>query len=73
MALLCIQKLNKIVEASSEKDVSRLLSPVNGLFWRMEEKFGFFDGIPKGGERMETPYDKKRKAGLLRRASARAA
>jgi hypothetical protein len=66
MALLHIQKLNKIVEASSKKDVSRLLSPVNDLFWKMEEKLGFFDGIPKRGERMETLYDKKWKAGLLR-------
>jgi hypothetical protein len=65
-AVLCVEKLNKIVQESSKKDVERLMDKVNNLWWDMEEKLGWFDDIPKGGERSETPFDKKMKMGLIK-------
>jgi len=65
-ATLCIQKLNKIVEVSSNKDVERLIDGISNLWWAMEEKLGWFDGIPERGERLEPPLDKRVRMGLIR-------
>jgi hypothetical protein len=62
---LCVQKLNKIVQESSNKDVQRLMKSINNLLWAMEEKLGWFDNIPKGGERWETPLEKKVRMGEM--------
>lgn len=58
-AALCVQKLNKIVQESSKKDVKRLMSNVEKLRLEMGEKLGWFDDIPKGGERLVPPLEKK--------------
>jgi hypothetical protein len=65
-ATLCVEKLNKIVQESSKKDVKRLMDKVNELWWAMAEKLGWLDNIPKGGERSETALDKKIKMGLIK-------
>jgi len=64
-AALCVEKLKEIVERSSKKDIERLMDPVNRLWWDMEEKLGWFDNIPKGGERWEAPLDKKVRMGEI--------
>jgi hypothetical protein len=65
-AALCVHKLTKIVQKSGNKDVERLREDINDLFWVMEEKLGWFDNIPKRGERSEPPLDKKLKMGIIR-------
>jgi len=65
-ATLCVEKLNKIVQESSNKDVSRLMDKVNELWWAMVEKLGWLDDIPKRGERSEPPLDEKVKMGLIK-------
>jgi len=64
-AARCVEKLNKIVQESSKKDVERLMDSINHLWWDMEEKLGWFDNIPKGGERLEPPLDKKVRMGEI--------
>ena len=41
------------------------MDPVNRLWWAMEEKLGWFDDIPKGGERLEPLLDKKVRMGEI--------
>lgn len=64
-AARCVEKLNKIVQESSKKDVERLVRGIDRLSLYMGEKLGWFDNIPKGGERLEPPLDKKVRMGEI--------
>lgn len=59
-----IAKLAKIIQQSNNKDVQLLQKGINALWWSTAEKLGWFDDIPKRGERSETYTDKKIKTGL---------
>jgi len=61
-----INELDRIIEDFSVKDAKKFLNPLNELFWKIYEKLGWLDNIPKRGERWETPLDKKMKMGLIK-------
>jgi len=46
-----VQKLDKIVQESSKKDVEQLMDQINDLWWTMQDKVGFFENfLSQGGE-----------------------
>lgn len=57
------EKLTKILKQSNNKDASWLMKGINTLWWSTADKLGWYDDIPKRGERSET-YTDKIKTGL---------
>jgi hypothetical protein len=54
-----VQKIDLIVDQMSKNDVERLMNRVNELWWKMEEKVGFFDDLVPTREIRDGVLDKK--------------
>jgi hypothetical protein len=64
-ATKAIKKLEKIIDNSSVSDLEPIRRGIEKLVGRILDLNGFWDGIPKSGERKETSMDKKIKAGAV--------
>ena len=67
-----IDELDKIIEASSIKDLKRLLTLVDDLGWKIREKLGWFDNLKRDETTRKTTLEKKIESGESRLAVAAA-
>lgn len=67
-----IQKLDQIIQESSTKDLKRLMNKINDLWWKIQEKLGFFDDFKPWREIRKSKLEKKIESGESRLAVAAA-
>ena len=67
-----IQKLDDIIEISSTKDLKRLMNKINDLWWKIQERLGFFDDFKAWREVRKSNVEKKIEKGESRLAVAAA-
>ena len=67
-----IDKLDKIIDVSSTKDLKRLLTPVDALGWKIRVRLGWFDDLKRDETTRKTRLEKKIESGESRLAEAAA-
>lgn len=67
-----VQKLDEIIEKSSTKDLKRLESKINDLWWKIQGKLGIFDDLVPSRELRKSKLEKKIESGESRLAVATA-
>lgn len=67
-----IDELDKIIEASSIKDLKRLLTPVDDLGWKIRVRLGWFDDLERDETTRKSTLEQKIEKGESRFAVAAA-
>jgi len=61
-----LQKLDKIIDESSTKDLKKIRDKINDLWWKIQENLGFFDDFSPWREFRKSKLEKKIEKGEVR-------